>query len=111
MWTASEEQVLELMKGVDISEACDHDGVGNKIIKLCSEGFHVYFTPCVNLYHSVGHYPNEWKLAIHLLKNDNRQLKVKPSCFSAGKFFQPFCQQQLPIGNWFSCSQDLRRKP
>ena len=59
VWTASEEQVLELMKGVDISEAYDHHGVGNKIIKLCSEGFHVYFTPCINLYHSVGHYPNE----------------------------------------------------
>ena len=57
--SASEEQVLELMKGVDISEARGHDGVGNKIIKLCSEGFHVYFTPCINLYHSVGHYPSE----------------------------------------------------
>ena len=41
--------MLELMKGVDISEACGHDGVGNKIIKLCSEGFHAYFTPCINL--------------------------------------------------------------
>ena len=56
--------MLELMKGVDISEACGHDGVGhngvgNKNIKLCSEGFHVYFTPCINLYHSVGHYLNE----------------------------------------------------
>ena len=30
---ATEEQVLELMKGVDISKACGYDGVGNKIIK------------------------------------------------------------------------------
>ena len=30
---ATEEQVLELMKGVDISKACGHDGIGNKIIK------------------------------------------------------------------------------
>ena len=45
MRSASEEQVLELMKGVDISEACGKDGVGNKIITLCSEGFHVYFYP------------------------------------------------------------------
>ena len=57
--SASEEQVLELMKDVDIFEACGHGGVGNKIIKLCSEGFHVYFTPCINLYHSVGHYSSE----------------------------------------------------
>ena len=39
---ATEEQVLELMKGVDISEACGYHGVGNKIIKLCSEGFHFF---------------------------------------------------------------------
>ena len=42
--SASEEQVLEVMKGVDISKAYGYDGVGNKIIKLCSEGFHVYFS-------------------------------------------------------------------
>ena len=27
---ATEEQVLELMKGVDISRACGYDGIGNK---------------------------------------------------------------------------------
>ena len=36
--------MLEVMKGVDISKAYGYDGVGNKIIKLCSEGFHVYFS-------------------------------------------------------------------
>ena len=45
---ATEEQVLELMKGVDISKECGYDGVGNKIIKLCSEGFHIYFTHFIN---------------------------------------------------------------
>ena len=40
--STTEEQVLELMKSVDISNACGYDGVGNKIIKLCSEGFDVY---------------------------------------------------------------------
>ena len=30
---ASQEQVLKLMKGVDISKACGYDGIGNKIIK------------------------------------------------------------------------------
>ena len=66
------------MKGVDISKGCGYDGVGNKIIKLCSGGFHVYFTQFSNLYLSLGQYPNEWKLAnvIPLFKNDNRQLKV-----------------------------------
>ena len=60
---ATEEQVLELMKGVDISKACGYDGIGNKIIKLCSEGFHVYFTYFINLSLSLGQYPSAWKLA------------------------------------------------
>ena len=64
------------MKGVDISKACGYDGVGNKIIKLCSEGFHVYFTHFINLSLSLGQYPSKWKLT-----------NVIPSCFSAGKFF------------------------
>ena len=74
---ATEEQVLKLMKGVDISKACGYDGIGNKIIKLCSEGLHVYFTHFINLSLSLGQYPSEWKLAnvIPLFKNDNRQLK------------------------------------
>ena len=65
------------MKGVDISKAYGYNGIGNKIIKLCSEGFHVYFTHFINLSLSLGQYLSEWKLAnvIPLFKNDNRQLK------------------------------------
>ena len=45
--SATEEQV---MKGADISKACDHDRIDNtEIIKLCSEGFPVYFTHFINL--------------------------------------------------------------
>ena len=75
---ATEEQMLELIKGVDISKACCYDGVGNKIIKLCSEAFHLYFTHFVNLSLSLAQYPSEWKLAnvIPLFQNGNRQLKV-----------------------------------
>ena len=74
----TEEQMLELIKGVDISEACCYDEVGNKIIKLCSEAFHVYFTHFVNLSLSLPQYPSERKLAnvIPLFQNGNRQLKV-----------------------------------
>ena len=74
--TATEENVLELMKGFGISKACGHDGVGNKIIKLCSEGgFHVYFTHFINLSLTLGQYPSEWKLAnvIPIFKIDNPQ--------------------------------------
>ena len=41
MQYSSEEKVLGLMKGVDISRACGYDGASNKIIKLCSEGLRV----------------------------------------------------------------------
>jgi hypothetical protein len=35
-----ENEVLTLMRNVDISKACGFDGIGNRIIKLCSEGIH-----------------------------------------------------------------------
>ena len=75
---ATEEQVLELTKGVDTSKACGYDGVGNRIIKMCSDGFHVYFTRFINISFLLGQFPSEWKLAnvIPIFKNDNRQLKV-----------------------------------
>ena len=91
---AIEEQVLELMKGVNISNACGYDGVGNKIIKLCSKGFHVYFTHFINLSLSLGQYPSEWKLAnvIPLFQNDNRQLKVNYRPVSLLASFPKFCR-------------------
>ena len=81
---ATEEQVFELMKGVDISKACGHDGIGNKIIKLCSERFHVYFTHFINLSFSLGQYPSEWKLAnviplFNHLKENYRPVSLLPS--------------------------------
>ena len=58
---ATEEQVLELMKGVDTSKACGYDGDSNRIIKMCSDGFHVYFIRFINMSFSLGHFPSEWK--------------------------------------------------
>ena len=76
------------MKGVDISKACGYDGVGNKIIKLCSEGFHV----------------------IPLFENDNRQLKVNYHPVSLLASFSKICERvqcvllfvQLFDGSWLS---------
>ena len=53
-------------------------GLDYKIIKLCSEGVHVYFTHFINLSLSLGQYPSEWQLAnvIPPFKNGNRQLKM-----------------------------------
>ena len=33
--------MVELMKGVDISKAFGFDGVGNRMIKRCTEGFNL----------------------------------------------------------------------
>ena len=75
---------------LDISKACGYDGIGNKIIKLCSEVFHVYFTYFINLSLSLGQYPSAWKLAnvIPLFKNDNPQHKVnyRPASLLASFF-------------------------
>ena len=60
---ATEEQVLEVMTGVDTSKACGYDGVNNRIIKMCSDGFHVYFTRFINMSFSLSHFHCEWKLA------------------------------------------------
>ena len=92
---ATEEQVLESMKGVDISKACGYDGIGNKIIKLCSEGFHVYFTYFINLSLSLGQYPSAWKLAnvIPLFKNDNPQHKVNYRPVSLLASFSKICER------------------
>lgn len=92
---ATEKQVLKLMKGVDISKACGYDGIGNKIIKLCSEGFHINFTHFINLSLSLGQYQSEWKFAnvIPLSKNDNRQLKENYRPVSLLPSFSKICKR------------------
>lgn len=71
------EEVLELMKNVDTSKACGHDGIGNKIIQFCSYGFSPGLTSFINLSLRLGQYPSQWKLAnvIPIYKKDNRHCK------------------------------------
>lgn len=66
------------MKNVDVAKACGHVGIGDKIIKLCADGFHQSFTDFINLSFLLAKYPKEWKRAnvIPLHKKDNRQLKT-----------------------------------
>ena len=65
------------MKNVDTTKACGHDGVGNKLIQLCCEGFCEFFINIVNLSFDLGKFPFQWKLAnvIPLFKKDDRQWK------------------------------------
>ena len=91
----TEDQLFELTKGVDISKALGFDGVGSRIIKLCSKVFHFYFARFIYLSLSLGQYPSEWKLAnvIPLFKNDNRQLKVNYRPVSLLASFSKICEK------------------
>lgn len=73
-----EEEILTLMRGVDVSKGSGYDGIGNKIVRLCSEGLCSFFTTFVNLSFALGQFPSRWKLSnvIPLFKKDNRQLKI-----------------------------------
>jgi len=83
------------MKGVDTSKACGYDGIGIKIIKLCSEGFHVYFTYFIHLSLSLGQYPSAWRLTnvIPLFKNNNPQHKVNYRPVSLLASFSKICER------------------
>ena len=88
--TTTNEEVFDLMKNVDTSKACGHDGIGNQRIKLCSHGFSSDFTSFVNVSLCLSQpVPSQWKLVniIPLFKNDNRQLKVNYRPVSPAKPF------------------------
>jgi hypothetical protein len=74
----TEVEVFTLLQNVDISKACGCDGIGNKIIKICSAGLYQFFTKFINVPFALGQYPSKWKLAnvIPLFKKDNRQIKT-----------------------------------
>ena len=65
------------MRGVDTSKVYGYDGVGNRIIKMCSDGF-MSISLVLSMSFSLGQFPSERKLAnvIPIFKNDNRQLKM-----------------------------------
>ena len=75
---ASSDEVLNLLKGVDVSKACGHDGIGNRIIKLCANGLHSSFTKLINASFSLGQFPKQWKRAnvIPVFKKDERYFKT-----------------------------------
>ena len=52
--------MLEVIEGVDISKACGYDGF--MVIRLLNYAVRVFmfiFSPFINLYYSLGHYPSE----------------------------------------------------
>lgn len=76
--SVSYSEVLSLLQNVNVSKACGHDGIGNKIIKMCAKGLYESLTDFINLTFLSGQFPQSWKLAnvIPLFKKGDRQLKV-----------------------------------
>ena len=52
-------EVYNLLKNVDVTKACGHDGIGNRIIRLCANGLHESFTKLINISFSLGQFPDE----------------------------------------------------
>ena len=75
---ASEQEINDLLKNVDVSKACGCDGISNKILKICANEITKSFTSLVNLSLLYESFPNQWKLAnvIPIFKKDDRQSKL-----------------------------------
>ena len=71
------DEVLKLLLRVNISKACGHDGIGNRMIKLCAYGIYSSFTRLINISLSLGQYPKQWKFAnvLPIFKKDEHNTK------------------------------------
>ena len=76
--TTSEREIRDLFLTLAVSKACGPDGIGNRIIKMSTDGLARAFSLFSNL--SLQHrvFPAQWKAAniIPLLKKDDRQCKL-----------------------------------
>ena len=92
---ATPQEIFILMNNTDKPKACGHDGISNKIINLCCDGFHMFFTSFINLSFKLGKYPSQWKLAnvIPLFKKENRQLKVNYRPVSLSPSLSKICEK------------------
>ena len=74
---ADEKEVLDIMKGLDVSKANGPDNIGNKILKMIAQNIAVPLTKLFNFSLSSGKFPDQWKQAhvtpVH--KKNDRQDK------------------------------------
>ena len=56
----TEDEILILMRSVDISKASGSDGIGNKMINFFSEGLYLFFIKLANFSFALGQYPTAW---------------------------------------------------
>ena len=75
--TTSEREIRDLFLTLDVGKACGPDGIGNRIIKMSTDGFVRAFSLFSNLSLQRGVFPAQWKAAniIPLFKKDDRQCK------------------------------------
>lgn len=71
-------EVQNLIAVLDTSKACGHDGIGNRIIKMCVPGVLKPLLALLNFSLQLGEFPKEWKKSnvIPLFKKGDRQDKT-----------------------------------
>ena len=96
---ANEDEILALMRNVDIRKACGFDGIGNRIIKSCSDGIYSFFTKFINLSLALGQYPTVWKMAnvVPIFKKGEPQLKVNYRPISLLPCLSKICERVVFI--------------
>ena len=74
---ANPDEVLKLLLSFDISKACGHDGIENRMIKLCAYRIYSSFTRLINMSLSLDQYPKQWKFAnvLPIIKKDEHNIK------------------------------------
>ena len=75
--TTSEREIRDLFLTLDVGKACGADGIGNRIIKISTDGSARAFSLFSNLSLQRRVFPAQWKAAniIPLFKKDGRQCK------------------------------------
>ena len=72
----SPNEVLNILNNLNTAKACGHDGISNRILKMCGPGICSSLSRLINLSFSSGQYPYSWKMAnvLPLLKKGDRQV-------------------------------------
>ena len=73
---SSHNEVLNILNNLNIAKACGHDGISNRILKMCGPGFCSSLSRLIDLSFSSGQYPKSWKMAnvLPLFKKGDRQI-------------------------------------
>jgi uncharacterized protein YejL (UPF0352 family) len=58
----ADQEINILLKNVEVSKACGHDGIGNMILKICADSITSPLCKIINESFSQGVFPLLWKI-------------------------------------------------